>query len=170
MHFLRNSFAATHWRFGKGLSGRGRDRGKLEMVDVFSRKRRSEIMSRVRDRGNAATELRLIEIFRSEGVRGWRRQSRVFGRPDFIFPKARVAIFVDGCFWHGCPLHGEIPASNTPFWSKKIQANVTRDDLVRRRLKKLGWRVIRIWQHDLRRPGRVAGRIKRVLVVRRPSP
>ena len=163
MHSPRNSFDVTHWRFGRGLSRRDWGTGNMNMADMFSRKQRSEIMSRVRGHGNAATELRLIEIFRSEGVHGWRRHRRLFGKPDFVFPRARVAVFVDGCFWHGCPVHGEIPTSNTAFWSKKIRANMGRDKLVRRHLKKLGWRVLRIWQHDLRRPNYVASRIRRAL-------
>ena len=163
MLFLRNSFAVMRWRFGRDLFSRVRDRGKLEMADMFSRKLRSEIMSRVKGHGNAATELRLIEIFRSEGIHGWRRRSRVFGKPDFVFPKSRLAVFVDGCFWHGCLIHGGIPTSNAAFWSKKIRANMIRDKVVRRHLKRTGWRVLRIWQHDLRNTNHVARRVRRAL-------
>jgi DNA mismatch endonuclease Vsr len=78
------------------------------MADVFSRSKRSQIMSRVKSTGNRTTELRLIEVFRKYGFRGWRRKSRIFGRPDFVFPEHRIAVFVDGCFWHNCPKHGQI--------------------------------------------------------------
>ena len=129
------------------------------MVDVFSAKKRSAIMSKVKGRGNAATELRLIEIFRRSGIRGWRRHADVFGKPDFVFPAARLAIFVDGCFWHRCPTHGSTPASNRPFWVRKLRRNVERDRLVSRKLRSRHWKVLRIWQHELKDPQRVLRRI-----------
>ncbi|HEX3989276.1 MAG TPA: very short patch repair endonuclease, partial [Verrucomicrobiae bacterium] len=113
------------------------------MADIFSRGERSKIMSKVKGRGNAATELRLISIFRADRIRGWRRRARIFGSPDFVFPKIRLAVFVDGCFWHGCPLHATLPATNRAFWARKLGGNKRRDKLVRRRLKTSGWRVLR---------------------------
>src|SRR6266446_1648829 len=133
------------------------------MSDVFPRGMRSEIMSRVRGRDNAATELRLIQIFREYRITGWRRHSAVFGKPDFTFPSARLAVFVDGCFWHCCPTHGSIPATNRLFWRRKLERNKTRDRVVQRILKKSGWRILRIWQHDLRKPQKVAHRVKYLL-------
>jgi DNA mismatch endonuclease, patch repair protein len=133
------------------------------MPDVFSREKRSAIMSSVRSHGNLATELRLITIFKSAGIKGWRRRVALYGSPDFAFPKARLAVFVDGCFWHGCPVHGTVPATNRAFWTRKLRRNRERDRLVRRQLQKLGWRVLRIWQHELRDPQRVLLRIRRVL-------
>ena len=134
------------------------------MADMFSRQKRSEIMSKVRGSGNQATELRLIDIFREYKITGWRRRKPVFGKPDFTFPEARLAVFVDGCFWHGCPSHGSMPASNRLFWLRKIRRNCERDRAVNRHLNKLGWRVVRIWQHDLRHPARVARRVSRLMV------
>ena len=119
------------------------------MGDIFTKAKRFEVMSRVRSRGNRSTELRMISIFRSHGISGWRRNRPVFGRPDFVFPAERVAVFVDGCFWHGCPWHGRVPASNVAFWTKKFEANQRRDRLVTRTLKRLGWRVVRVWEHAL---------------------
>jgi len=133
------------------------------MADIFSVKKRSEIMSLVKGRGNKSTELRLIEILRSGGIKGWRRNAAVFGRPDFVFPEARVAVFVDGCFWHACPAHGDLPATNRKFWARKIDRNKERDKTVRRHLERCGWRVLRIWQHELREAGKVTRRIKRSL-------
>jgi DNA mismatch endonuclease, patch repair protein len=133
------------------------------MADVFSRKKRSDIMSRVKGRGNRLTELRLIEFFREHGLVGWRRNSRVFGRPDFVFPKSHVAVFVDGCFWHGCPVHGSIPATNREFWQSKLDRNKKRDRLVVKELKKRGWKPLRIWQHELRRPPPLLRRLRRIL-------
>lgn len=133
------------------------------MADVFSPKKRSEIMSRVKGRGNRLTELRLVELFRRHGFVGWRRNARVFGRPDFVFPKLRVAVFVDGCFWHGCPAHGSIPASNRDFWYAKLERNKRRDRLVIKELKKRGWIPLRLWQHELRRPEPLIRRLERIL-------
>jgi len=129
------------------------------MVDVFSDAKRSEIMSRVRSRGNKATELRLIEILRANRIVGWRRSSAIFGRPDFVFAKARVAIFVDGCFWHGCREHRSIPKANEEFWRKKIAGNRVRDRRVNKALSEAGWYVLRIWQHELSNPAAVVRRV-----------
>src|SRR5262245_58227750 len=135
------------WKFAVRWSGKARR--NIYMVDMFSRQHRSEIMSRVRSGGNLATELRLIRIFREHRIRGWRRRKLVFGKPDFVFASARIAVFVDGCFWHNCPLHGAVPASNSAFWARKLHRNLERDKLVSWTLRGLGWRVVRIWQHEL---------------------
>jgi DNA mismatch endonuclease (patch repair protein) len=82
--------------------------------------------------------------------------------PDFIFPKQKVALFVDGCFWHGCPKHSNIPKNNQEFWAKKLQGNKTRDKFVNRELRKMGWRVVRVWEHELKSPRRVAGRLRKL--------
>ena len=123
------------------------------MPDIFTKAKRSEVMSRVRSRGNRSTELRMISIFRSHGISGWRRNRPVLGRPDFVFPAERVAVFVDGCFWHGCPRHYTAPATNAEFWRKKFETNRRRDRLVTRTLQRLGWRVVRIWEHSLASDG-----------------
>src|SRR5580658_526412 len=112
------------------------------MPDVFTPAKRSEVMSRIRGKGNRDTELRLIQIFRTHKITGWRRNHALFGKPDFVFRKARVAVFVDGCFWHGCPIHGTQPKNNAAFWRKKIARNVERDREVFRFLGKKGWRVV----------------------------
>ena len=115
-------------------------------TDIFSREKRSEVMSRIRGRGNKDTELALVKLFRQHHITGWRRHQSVFGKPDFIFPKLKVAVFVDGCFWHCCPKHCNMPANNRPFWKKKLAANKARDCRVNRTLRQTGWRVIRIWE------------------------
>jgi DNA mismatch endonuclease (patch repair protein) len=119
------------------------------MADVFDAAKRSEIMSRIKGRGNRATELRLIDLFRHYGITGWRRGYPIFGKPDFVFPRARVAVFVDGDFWHGHPTHGQIPATNREFWLAKIARNKMRDKLVNQTLRADAWRVVRIWQSEL---------------------
>jgi DNA mismatch endonuclease, patch repair protein len=134
------------------------------MPDVFTKRKRSEVMSRIRGRGNRETELTLIKVFRAHAIRGWRRNQPVFGKPDFVFLHTRVAVFVDGCFWHGCPKHANMPANNRAFWKKKLAANIARDRIVRRQLRRQGWRVVRIWEHELaKNPQWCAEKIKRIL-------
>ena len=123
------------------------------MPDVFTKAKRSAVMSRIRGRGNKATELVLMQLLRRHGVTGWRRNQKVFGRPDFLFRRERLALFVDGCFWHGCPKHCKIPAGNRAFWRNKFAANKARDRRVNRELRRLGWQVVRIWEHDLAKRG-----------------
>ena len=119
------------------------------MVDVFTKSKRSQVMSAIRGRGNKKTELRLISIMRQHRLKGWRRNRPLFGRPDFVFPKLRLAVFVDGCFWHCCPIHSVNPKSNSKFWQDKFQTNKARDHLVNKTLKQAGWKVLRIWEHEL---------------------
>ena len=183
------------------------------MPDIFSRRKRSAVMALIRSRGNAATELRLIAVFRAHGIAGWRRGTVVRGRkseaggqkpevssqraevrgrkpedggwkaesggrsgggdrttrfavrPDFVFPRLGLAVFIDGCFWHGCPLHATQPKQNAAFWREKIAANRTRDRLVTRTLRAQGWRVVRIWEHELARKNerRLLSRLHRAL-------
>lgn len=133
------------------------------MPDVFSASKRSEIMSRVRSRENKATEQALILIMRHHGLTGWRRNVALFGKPDFVFPKQRLAIFVDGCFWHSCPKHRTAPASNVEFWADKLRRNADRDRVVNRTLRKAGWKVVRIWQHDLKDHESIVRRLARYI-------
>ena len=133
------------------------------MTDVFTKEKRSEVMSRIRSRGNVRTELRLIEIMRGAGITGWRRGQPVLGRPDFVFRRERVAVFVDGCFWHGCPKCYRRPKSNRKFWDAKAARNRARDAEVTRALRRAGWTVVRIWEHALRHPGRIVWRLGRAL-------
>src|SRR5439155_2948312 len=134
------------------------------MPDVFTKRKRSEVMSRIRGRGNKETEMALLTLFRKHGITGWRRNQPVFGKPDFVFAMHRIAVFVDGCFWHGCPKHSNMPANNRTFWLTKLTGNQARDRLVTRTLRKAGWRVIRVWEHELRQPVRVLARIRYELI------
>lgn len=133
------------------------------MPDVFTKAKRSEVMSRIRGRGNKETEIVLARLLRMNGISGWRRHPAIFGKPDFAFRKEKLAIFVDGCFWHGCPKHSNMPVNNRLFWEKKFAANKVRDHLVSRTLKRQGWRILRIWEHELRKPARVLVRIRLAL-------
>jgi DNA mismatch endonuclease (patch repair protein) len=139
---------------------------EVVVADVFTVKKRSEVMSHIRGRGNKETEVALAKLMRQNGIKGWCRNQPVFGKPDFTFRSARLAVFVDGCFWHGCPKHSNIPANNRSFWRKKLSANKARDRLVTRTLRSRGWHVLRIWEHELVRKnkGRCVQRIQRMLV------
>jgi len=132
-------------------------------------------MSRVRSHGNKNTELALAKLFRRNKITGWRKQIEVRiqksgvsifkVRPDFIFRQSRLAFFVDGCFWHGCPKHGTQPKGNRAFWKNKFARNKARDVLVTRTLRAAKWRVLRIWEHELARKNelRLIKRIQRFL-------
>lgn len=120
------------------------------MADIFTKQKRSQVMSAVKGKGNKSTELALAKLFRKNGIKGWRRNYRgLIGRPDFVFPKEKLAVFVDGCFWHGCKKHRTIPATRKNFWLSKIGGNQRRDKRVNRLLRRKGWEIVRFWEHDL---------------------
>lgn len=121
------------------------------MSDIFDKEKRSEVMSKVRSNKNKSTELRLIELFKAIGIKGWRRGYPVKGKPDFVFLKERVAIFVDGCFWHGHNCRNVTPSDNREYWEKKISKNKLRDIEITDHLISIGWKVVRIWECELTR-------------------
>ena len=135
------------------------------MPDIFTKAKRSEVMSLIKGRGNKDTEVAFAKLLRAHAITGWRRHLPIIGRPDFTFRRQRVVIFIDGCFWHGCPKHATMPKGNRPFWKKKFARNQARDRLVTRTLRKAGWRVLRIWEHELarRHQARCMRRVERVL-------
>jgi DNA mismatch endonuclease (patch repair protein) len=139
------------------------------MADVMTSAQRSALMGRIRGRRNASTEMRLARMLRAAGVTGWRRHAPLPGRPDFIFRRGKVAVFVDGCFWHGCPAHFAVPKSRVAFWRSKISGNRRRDRRVGAELRRRGWLVIRIWEHALARrtASRALARIRVKLAARR---
>lgn len=140
------------------------------MTDILTKAQRSALMAKVKGSGNASTELRLVAVFRAHGLTGWRRKWPLVGKPDFVFPKLKLAVFADGCFWHGCPVHGTRPRQNAKFWREKIARNQTRDHLVTRALRARGWRVLRLWEHELGRKNerRLLSRLKRIGLLPRP--
>jgi DNA mismatch endonuclease, patch repair protein len=112
---------------------------------------RSRAMGRVRGKANRSTERRLRLAFVRAGLRGWAlNRDDLQGRPDFCFVELRLLVFVDGCFWHGCPMCGHIPHTNRKFWAAKISRNRDRDQITSRRLRAKGYHVLRFWEHDLR--------------------
>jgi len=118
-------------------------------MDRITSAKRSEIMSKVRH-GNTDVELMFRKGLWKKGVRGYRIAPNVPGRPDIYFPRKKVAIFVDGCFWHGCRSCKRIPKSNVEFWTNKIRGNRARDRRVDKELKRSGVKVIRIWEHEVK--------------------
>jgi DNA mismatch endonuclease, patch repair protein len=129
------------------------------MADVFSKRKRSEVMATIRSKGNQATEIRLMRILRKGGIKGWRRHQSLPGKPDFVFRKERLAVFVDGCFWHGCRWHCRMPKSRVAYWSRKISRNKARDTEVTRILRGSRWLVLRIWEHELKNESKVAAHV-----------
>lgn len=123
------------------------------MADNITPKERSAQMAKVRSTGNRSTEMKVAAALKQAGIRGWEKHPEsIAGRPDFYFPKARLAVFVDGCFWHACPKCARrLPSSNAEYWNHKIDFNRRRDNRTRRQLRALGFHVVRIWEHDLRR-------------------
>ena len=120
------------------------------MADTFSKEERSRIMRQVKSRSNKSTELKLIAFFKHNKIKGWRRNYKLFGKPDFVFPASRTAIFVDGCFWHGHDCRNTKPKDNKEYWQKKIERNKLRDILVTQTLKDKGWLVVRLWECSLK--------------------
>lgn len=124
------------------------------MADVYDKEKRSTIMRNIKSKGNKSTEMRLIEVFAEQGIKGWRRGYPVKGHPDFVFLEKRVAVFVDGCFWHGHDCKNTHPKGNEAFWAKKIGGNVERDRTITELFEHRGWMVIRIWECELKKKKR----------------
>jgi DNA mismatch endonuclease (patch repair protein) len=134
-------------------------------MDRVSPEVRSKIMASVRSRGNRSTEQRMEKILRQLHLSGYRKQWPVTGKPDFAWPKFRVALFIDGCWWHGCPKckRCRTPSkSNAAFWQAKVASNRRRDARVSRRLRAEGWTVLRVWE-CLVEHRRTASRLVRTL-------
>tara|TARA_Y100000310_G_scaffold266455_1_gene277951 strand:+ start:2213 stop:2632 length:420 start_codon:yes stop_codon:yes gene_type:complete len=117
----------------------------INMPDTFSKKKRSQIMSKVKSR-ETKLELHFKKLL--AGLR-LRYQPKIIGRPDFASKKLKIAIFIDSCFWHKCPKHFRQPHSNKSYWKPKINRNVERAKEVNKQLKKDNWKVIRFWEHEL---------------------
>jgi len=133
---------------------------------TFGRLSRSALMARVRSTGNATTEVRLMKLLRRAGLHGWKRHATIAGRPDFIWPHARLAVFVHGCFWHGhdCGRNLE-PRTNASVWRAKIARNQQRDRRTASSLRRAGWRVLTIWEcHLARKSTSCTERIRRAIL------
>lgn len=120
------------------------------MADVFDKAKRSEIMKKVRSKNNKSTELKLMQIFKGNNIHGWRRNYKVKGHPDFVFLDKKIAIFVDGCFWHGHNCRNTKPKTNQEYWDKKRERNIKHDKEITEYFENRGWTVIRIWECELK--------------------
>lgn len=126
------------------------------MADIFEKEKRSDIMQHIRSKNNKTTELKLIKIFKENNITGWKRNYPVKGHPDFVFLNKKIAIFVDGCFWHGHNCRNTIPASNVEYWDKKRTKNIEHDLKVTSLFENRGWIVLRIWECELKNKNRDA--------------
>jgi DNA mismatch endonuclease, patch repair protein len=133
-------------------------------MDWLTPEQRSRNMSAIRSRGNRTTEKAIRFRLVRAGITGWTLHSDLPGRPDFVFHKQRVAVFVDGCYWHGCPKCYRPPTSNESYWSQKLFRNTSRDRAVTRLLRRSGWRVARFWEHDCKKNAQlIVAKIGRLL-------
>jgi len=121
-----------------------------KQTDHVSKETRSAIMRAVRSEHVRSTEWRFRAALISKAIKGWRmHEESLPGTPDFVFLNHKLAIFVDGCFWHGCPKCYRRPRSNRKYWDKKVSNNISRDRRNRKSLSKLGWHIMKIWEHDV---------------------
>ncbi|MHB8163075.1 MAG: very short patch repair endonuclease [Methanoregula sp.] len=120
------------------------------MTDVLTPSQRKHNMSRIRAK-NTGPEIKLRKLLCSQGIRGYRIHYNLPGKPDIVFIKKKIAVFIDGCFWHKCPVDFQEPETRKEFWIKKINSNVERDIKNTRQLQKEGWTVMRFWEHDVRK-------------------
>jgi DNA mismatch endonuclease (patch repair protein) len=118
------------------------------MADTVSKKKRSEIMSKVKSK-DSKIEVDFRKAIWKAGFRYRKNPTKYFGKPDIVLPKYKTAIFIDSCFWHGCKRHCRLPSARKKYWSAKIERNKERDKEVNRHYRKIGWKVIRVWEHNL---------------------
>ncbi|MBI2086916.1 MAG: very short patch repair endonuclease [Candidatus Zambryskibacteria bacterium] len=137
------------------------------MPDTFTKKKRSEIMSRIRAKNTKLENNFLKELSSVSHNAGYRYRKHylgIIGKPDIAFPNKKLAVFIDGCFWHGCKLHSRVPLSNISYWKTKLERNCARDKEINRKIKKMGWRVIRIWEHEAKgMPDKVIAKVMHAL-------
>ena len=119
----------------------------IKLTDIFSKKKRSEIMSKVKS-VNTKPELKLRKALFSKGLR-YRIHFKINGKPDIAFSRKKLAIFVDGCFWHCCPKHCRMPKSNKSYWHSKIKRNILNAEEKDKMLKAQGWKILHIWEHEI---------------------
>ena len=121
------------------------------MSDVFNKEKRTEIMRSVKSKNTKSTETKLQTIFKKHHIMGWKKNYPVKGRPDFVFLKQKIAVFVDGCFWHGHDCRNTRPVDNAEYWNAKRERNQKRDREVTEMFIKRGWAVLRIWECELKK-------------------
>jgi DNA mismatch endonuclease (patch repair protein) len=136
--------------------------GKHKITNKEDKAQRSKVMAAVKSRGNVSTELKMEKLLRFNRLKGWRKHKNIVGTPDFVWEKNKVALFVDGCFWHKCPYCFRRPKSNLAYWTKKIESNIKRDCKTNKALRLAGWNVIRVWECKINQCGTIT-RIRKAL-------
>src|SRR3989338_3971870 len=124
------------------------------MTDIFTKKKRSDIMSKVRNK-DSKIEILFRKKLWAKGLRYRTNSTKHFGKPDIVSAKNKLVVFIDSCFWHGCNKHGSIPQTRKKFWEKKIARNIERDKEVSRYYRNGDWRIYRIWEHELDTQGKI---------------
>ncbi|MEK7089159.1 MAG: very short patch repair endonuclease [Patescibacteria group bacterium] len=119
-------------------------------MDIYSKKKRSQIMSQIKNRDSKVEVLFRKELWK-RGLRYRKNSKKYFGKPDIILFKHKTVIFIDSCFWHGCKKHGTLPKTRRYFWKRKLKRNVNRDKEVSKYYKKNRWKIFRIWEHDIKK-------------------
>jgi len=119
------------------------------MTDFLSKEKRSKIMSAIRSKENETTELAMIRLFKENKIVGWRRNFKLHGKPDFVFSKDKLVVFVDGCFWHGHTCLKPRDSLKKGFWKEKIERNKKRDQLVNKMLRAEDWNIVRVWECEI---------------------
>lgn len=137
------------------------------MVDKISKEKRSELMSTIHSK-NTKPEVNLRKVLFAKGYRY--RIHHGVNKIDIAFPVKKVAVFVDGCFWHSCPLHGHLPKSNKEYWVPKLTKNRIRDIETTKRLENEGWIVLRFWEHELDNSEAISNKIVSILSNRKSLP
>lgn len=119
------------------------------MADKHTKEQRSKNMRAIRSTGSLL-ESKVTKELWNKGFRFRKNVRKLMGNPDIAIQKYKIVIFIDSCFWHSCPIHGKKPSSNIEYWEEKLQRNVARDNDVNLYYSKLGWFVLRVWEHEVK--------------------
>jgi DNA mismatch endonuclease (patch repair protein) len=131
------------------------------MTDIWSSKKRSEVMAKIR-KTNSSPE-RVLRMYLTRANIAYQIYAALPGTPDIIIEQSKLAVFVHGCFWHGCRYHYRLPNSNVEYWSAKLRSTRARDRVVMRRLRAMRWHTAVVWECQLRDPKRVLGTLQKRL-------
>ena len=129
------------------------------MTDVHTKEQRSYNMSQIKSK-DTKPEVALKKAIVKSGINPSFNNNKITGKPDIVFIRKKIAIFIDGCFWHKCPTCFRLPKTNRKFWRKKINSNVKRDRKINRTLKKQGWKILRIWEHEIKKISEINRKVK----------
>ncbi|USG67346.1 very short patch repair endonuclease [Brevibacillus ruminantium] len=119
------------------------------MTDMFTKEQRSKNMKAIRSTGSALENKVTKELWR-RGFRFRKNVRKLMGNPDIAIQKHKIVIFLDSCFWHSCPIHGNMPTTNVGYWEKKLKRNMDRDIEVKEYYSNKGWKILRIWEHEVK--------------------